>query len=855
MGLIELLILIAILALLVGILWALVALMRSRKGKIRIQLEKNIPEYDLEELELRELPSGGARMVQRSFEEVMRQASELENIEKAKRRPRSKVLKTDLSREAVLARRAAALAAAQEAAARGEVAAAEQIEQADPEPVEPAQAVFAAVEQFDEPAVAAETATEEFLAEEAAEEPSFEIVAETHAEPEVQPEPEQQAEPEWASVAVRADEYQPQDSYVSEDEWLDDVSPVREVKKPAAAAMTDKEESVRREPVFTEMRFDDQLGLVPADEPVADEPEDEDDFAEFQEENNESVYITSEEEIFDTNEVEEEVDAELDDEYTADYFVDSPVDLDEDDEEDEEPAPAPEPKELGDMLDELLEEKGVSPHVDYPEQEEQAVFQPKLDPEPEFEAEAVLYPEPDIEPEVIPEPVLDPEPEFEPESEFEAEQEAEQTEEPETEEAVAETEQESEQPEAALEDAEDSAEAEQQAVEPEPEAEQEPDEDEELLPEYFDSEVEAEPEPQPQPVDSFAAVDNKDDIDDLFNDEDEQRRKSALEEEPVSTSKRFMSWAGAALGKLRSRAAAQDEHSERPVEELRQPQPQQQPQYQPDPLADYSLNDERDDVPDADPLYDAPQPQHVAHEEDAVDAWQQYAEQHPQDQAGYEAYEQQYIEEPQQEEAPVAAESVSRSSVDDSPYASSMSTSMRASAASAARGNSRNLRENQLSLDMPVEEDDDKGSEFTQVMVINVMAKPGAVIYGDDLVQVLLGAGLRFGEMSIFHRHADRRGGPVLFSVANAFNPGTFDLNRISEFTTQGISFFMTLPNVANNMLAFEQMLATAKHAQQMLDGELKDDNRSVMTAQTIEHYRQRIRDFELQQIRNSRQK
>src|SRR5690606_19972082 len=256
MGLIELLILIAILALLVGILWALVALMRSRKGKIRIQLEKNIPEYDLDELELRELPNGGARMVQRSFEEVMRQASELESLEKAKRRPRSKVLKTDLSREAVLARRAAALAAAQEAAARGEVAAAEQVE---PEPVEPAQAEVAAVEQFDEPAVA-ETATEEFLAEEAAEEPSFEIVAETHAEPEVQPEPEQQAEPEWASVAVRADEYQPEDSYLSEDEWLDDVSPVREVAKPAAAAIADKEESVRREPVFTEMRFDDQLG-------------------------------------------------------------------------------------------------------------------------------------------------------------------------------------------------------------------------------------------------------------------------------------------------------------------------------------------------------------------------------------------------------------------------------------------------------------------------------------------------------------------------------------------------------------------------------------------------------------------
>jgi cell division protein ZipA len=107
--------------------------------------------------------------------------------------------------------------------------------------------------------------------------------------------------------------------------------------------------------------------------------------------------------------------------------------------------------------------------------------------------------------------------------------------------------------------------------------------------------------------------------------------------------------------------------------------------------------------------------------------------------------------------------------------------------------------------------------------------------------------------MSIFHRHADRKGGPVLFSVANALNPGTFDLNDISDFSTQGVCFFMTLPNVANNMLAFEQMLATAKHVQSVLDAELKDDNRSVMTAQTVEHYRQRIRDFDLQQLKNSK--
>ena len=151
------------------------------------------------------------------------------------------------------------------------------------------------------------------------------------------------------------------------------------------------------------------------------------------------------------------------------------------------------------------------------------------------------------------------------------------------------------------------------------------------------------------------------------------------------------------------------------------------------------------------------------------------------------------------------------------------------------------------------EEADDDSNEPSEVLAINVLARQGRRFAGDELLQVLLSSGLRFGEMSIFHRHANGKNGPVLFSVANALNPGTFDLNEISEFTTPGVCFFMTLPNVAsNNMLVYEQMLATARHVQQSLDAELKDDNRSVMTAQTMEHYRQRIRDFELQQLKHA---
>ena len=142
-------------------------------------------------------------------------------------------------------------------------------------------------------------------------------------------------------------------------------------------------------------------------------------------------------------------------------------------------------------------------------------------------------------------------------------------------------------------------------------------------------------------------------------------------------------------------------------------------------------------------------------------------------------------------------------------------------------------------------------SHQSEVIVINVMAQEGRVFEGNDLLQVLVTAGLRFGEMNIFHHRLNNKNkGPLIFSVANILNPGTFDLNEMEEFSTIGISLFLALPAQINNLQAFEQMLEVAQQVRGALNGELKDDHRSIMTAQTIEHYRQRIRDFELRQLK-----
>ncbi|MHB0764617.1 cell division protein ZipA [Stutzerimonas sp. NM35] len=133
-----------------------------------------------------------------------------------------------------------------------------------------------------------------------------------------------------------------------------------------------------------------------------------------------------------------------------------------------------------------------------------------------------------------------------------------------------------------------------------------------------------------------------------------------------------------------------------------------------------------------------------------------------------------------------------------------------------------------------------------EVLVINVIARDSSGFRGPALLQNILESGLRFGEMDIFHRHESMAGnGEVLFSMANAVKPGTFDLDDIDHFTTPAVSFFLGLPGPRHPKQAFDVMVAAARKLSAELNGELKDDQRSVLTAQTIEHYRQRIVEYE----------
>lgn len=137
-----------------------------------------------------------------------------------------------------------------------------------------------------------------------------------------------------------------------------------------------------------------------------------------------------------------------------------------------------------------------------------------------------------------------------------------------------------------------------------------------------------------------------------------------------------------------------------------------------------------------------------------------------------------------------------------------------------------------------------------EVLIVNVLCKDPKGFQGPELLQLLLACDLRFGKKNIFHRYEKANAkGPVQFSVANLVEPGTFDLDAIDNFSTPGVTFFLSLPGPEQPVTAFNYMVETAQVLVRHLHAELRDDAQSVMTAQTIEHCRQRIRDFERKQL------
>jgi len=134
-----------------------------------------------------------------------------------------------------------------------------------------------------------------------------------------------------------------------------------------------------------------------------------------------------------------------------------------------------------------------------------------------------------------------------------------------------------------------------------------------------------------------------------------------------------------------------------------------------------------------------------------------------------------------------------------------------------------------------------------QVVAIRLMSrdKPGFV--AEQLILLFRELGLRHGQFGIFHRLDESEGGDAVFSVASLVEPGSFDLTKIKTEKYPGISIFLTLPGPCNGVVAFDDMLSTARVLAQKLNGDLLDEQGGTLSIQRERYMREEVIQFEHQ--------
>lgn len=137
-----------------------------------------------------------------------------------------------------------------------------------------------------------------------------------------------------------------------------------------------------------------------------------------------------------------------------------------------------------------------------------------------------------------------------------------------------------------------------------------------------------------------------------------------------------------------------------------------------------------------------------------------------------------------------------------------------------------------------------------EVFVVHVMGGGDQRLAGNTLMQSVIDCGLRWGEYGIFHRYESSAADAIaIFSMANAVEPGSFDIDAMENQSFVGVSFFLMLPGPANSRQALDMMLEAARRVAEGTGGELRDEHHSALTQQTIEHLRQRLSEHERRRL------
>ena len=134
-----------------------------------------------------------------------------------------------------------------------------------------------------------------------------------------------------------------------------------------------------------------------------------------------------------------------------------------------------------------------------------------------------------------------------------------------------------------------------------------------------------------------------------------------------------------------------------------------------------------------------------------------------------------------------------------------------------------------------------------QLIALYLYPNPTRALSGDRALKTLLKYGLRFGEMSCFHRYENpETASPLMFSVLRINDDGAptgFDLETLPSEEVKGLAFFLALPN-SHAVQGFDMMVSLAGLMARDIGGLVFDEQSLELTPQLRDHWRHYVIEY-----------
>ncbi len=137
----------------------------------------------------------------------------------------------------------------------------------------------------------------------------------------------------------------------------------------------------------------------------------------------------------------------------------------------------------------------------------------------------------------------------------------------------------------------------------------------------------------------------------------------------------------------------------------------------------------------------------------------------------------------------------------------------------------------------------DRFCEANDVLAsVNILSNDPGGFSGRAISQAASSQGMQLGMMNIFHFKNDNPlGCRHLFSLANLYDPGSFDPDNLESTRTAGLTLFMNVPCAYQPAAVFEKMIQAARGICELLDGRLVDQDSRPLTDSGLKMIRTQI--------------